>query len=229
MKETTFSTDKPPSTYQDGTSASHHRLVEWITTILPVLIIGIIGGSLFGLQWAGQRGITLGYPQPQVHIAALPTSTLIRTQNNNFSATASGRDLSYLWSFGDQSTDSGAIVNHIYQSNGTFTVTVTVTDPAGHQATQAETVTVVPPAPQASFTVSSGYDGYTYFDASSSSADSSTSIASYNWDFGDGSPTSITGYPQSSHYYTTGTYQVTLTVIDATGQASNAYTTTITI
>jgi PKD repeat protein len=211
---------------------SHSRPVRLATVVLPVLIVGIVAGSLAGLQWAGWRGITLGYPQPQVQIAAPSTATLISNQSYQFSATASGRDLSYSWDFGDQGTASGANVTHTYASNGPFTVEVFVTDPAGHQATQSTTVTVVPPKPQAFFTYSVDQFDTTYasFDASNSSADPSTSIASYNWDFGDGSAPDSTTFPQDSHFYSNpGTYQVTLTVIDATGQPSDPYTATVTI
>jgi PKD repeat protein len=104
-----------------------------------------------------------------------------------------------------------------------------VADPAGHRVTQSITTTVLPPLPQASFTYSVGYSGYVYLDASNSSADPSTSLTGYHWDFGDGSNETI-GYPQESHSYaSTGSYQITLIVYDATGQASSAAVATIVI
>ncbi len=227
MQETELYADKALSRER---SSSRQHSVQLITAILSVLIVGMVVGSLFGLQWAGQRGITLGYPLPHVQITAPATGTLTRNQSYQFSAKASGRELAYLWDFGDQSMGSGASVSHTYQSNNTFTVTVTVTDAAGHRATQSDTLTVVPPAPQALFTYSSGFDNYIYFDASSSVADASTYIEDYNWDFGDGSATDTTSYPQDTHYYSTaGTYQVTLTVTDATGQVSSPYTVMVTV
>jgi len=128
-----------------------------------------------------------------------------------------------------QSGDSGLTVSHAYQSNGTFTVTVTVVDPPGHSSSVTTQVTVLPPVPQASFTYAVGYYGYVGFDASNSSADPSTYIASYNWDFGDGY-TDQTGGPQDYHYYSYyGTYQVTLIVVDGTGQQSSPYQLEVTI
>src|SRR5947209_7015523 len=106
--------------------------IRLVTTLLPLLVLVIVAGSLFGLQWAGQRGIELRYPIPQVQINAPSTTSLTVNQNYQFSAAASGRDLTYVWDFGDQTTGYGANANHTYQSNGSFTVTVTVTDPAGH-------------------------------------------------------------------------------------------------
>ncbi len=227
MQETELYADK---TFHREHSSSRQRSVQLITAILPVLIVGIVVGSLAGLQWAGQRGITLGYPLPQVQITAPATGTLIRNQSYQFSAKASGRELSYFWDFGDQSTGSGASVSHAYQSSNTFIVTVTVTDAAGHQATQSDKMTVVPPAPQALFTYSAGFNNYIYFDASGSVADSSTYIENYNWNFGDGSATDTTSYSQDTHYYSNaGTYQATLIVTDATGQVSSPYTVAVTI
>lgn len=224
MQETDFYVDKSS---RNENSGSRSRPVQLVTAILPIVIIGIVVGSLFGLQWAGQRSIQLGYQQPHVRIGALSIATLLRNKDYQFSATGYGRELSYFWDFGDQSTDTGTNVHHIYQTNGTFIVTVTVTDPANHRATQSEKITVVPPAPQASFTYTYNY-GYVSFDASNSSADSSTSIVSYTWNFGDGSAPDILAYAQDSHFYSnTEPHQVTLTVTDATGQVSRPFTLTV--
>ncbi len=52
-----------------------------------------------------------------------------------FDATAStdndGSIVSYQWNFGDGSTGSGSIIQHTYQSAGTYTATLTVTDNGG--------------------------------------------------------------------------------------------------
>ncbi len=204
-----------------------HRLAYFI---LPTLVIALIGGSIYWLQWASQRGIALGYPTPVVHIMSTSSgSTLINT-STQFSAGASGRGVTCTWDFGDGTSGEGETVNHVYQSNGTFTVTVHVTDGINQTSSDTTTVHVVPPPPTASFTYSlSYYSYYVYFDASGSSADQSTSIASYSWNFGDGS-TDTTSYSQDNHQYAnSGTYQVSLTVTDATGQTSSPYTTNISI
>jgi PKD repeat protein len=90
----------------------------------------------------------------------------------------------------------------------------------------------MPPLPQASFTeqidTSFGYD--VSFDASSSSADPSASIQSYQWDFGDGTMYTSTYYSEAGHSYAKpGTYTVTLIVVDQLNQSSQPFTTTITI
>ncbi|MDQ2737495.1 MAG: PKD domain-containing protein, partial [Actinomycetota bacterium] len=54
------------------------------------------------------------------------------------------------------------------------------------------------------------------FDGSGSSASSGKTIASYSWDFGDGTPAG-TGVAPTHTYTATGTYQVVLTVADSAG------------
>ena len=47
------------------------------------------------------------------------------------------------WSFGDESTGTGAVVDHSYQASGTYTVVLTVNDTAGVSAKSSTRVTVV--------------------------------------------------------------------------------------
>jgi len=51
---------------------------------------------------------------------------------------------SYQWNFGDGSIASGIIVTHSYSSAGTYTVTLTVTDNDGLQASISKQVTISP-------------------------------------------------------------------------------------
>ncbi|MDS0260260.1 PKD domain-containing protein [Haloarcula sp. S1CR25-12] len=51
----------------------------------------------------------------------------------------------YEWDFGDGTRVSGEQANHSYDSAGTYTVTLTVTDPAGNEANDTRTVRVASP------------------------------------------------------------------------------------
>jgi PKD repeat protein len=54
--------------------------------------------------------------------------------------------LTYTWEFGDDSPPrSGSITTHEYSDWGTYTVTLTATDPGGLSATQTTTATIAPP------------------------------------------------------------------------------------
>jgi hypothetical protein len=63
---------------------------------------------------------------------------LVGATRVSFTASTSDPDgdaLTYNWNFGDGSTGSGASVEHVYNSAGTFNATVTVTDGKGGTAT----------------------------------------------------------------------------------------------
>lgn len=212
-----------------GTSGIHQpgkTAQRWAYTSFIVLIIALMAAGLFWVQWAAHRGLTLGYPHPSVQIAQLPSTSLQLNTPVQFSAQATGRDLNYSWDFGDQTgTVTGANPGHTYQQNGNFVVTVTVTDAIGQSSTASTSVQVYPPKPTATFTYSDYGGGYIVFDASNSHADPSTSIAQYNWDFGDGNTDNTSSYQESHTFTVEGTtYQVTLSVTDGTGQTSDSYT-----
>jgi PKD repeat protein len=59
-----------------------------------------------------------------------------------------GDALTYSWSFGDGGSGSGPSVTHVYAGQGTFTVALTVTDPAGLSDTKTSQVTVTNVTPR---------------------------------------------------------------------------------
>ncbi|HCP32156.1 TPA: hypothetical protein DIT45_02780 [Candidatus Acetothermia bacterium] len=128
-----------------------------------------------------------------------------------------GTIVSYNWSFGDGASGTGTIVQHPYNSTGTYTVRLTVTDDDGatNTATQQVTITQAPnQAPVASFTYTppSPLVGSPVRFDGSTSHDPDGTIVSYNWSFGDGA--SGTGTIVQHPYASTGTYTVRLTVTD---------------
>lgn len=227
----TYSNTVPNAPYQPQAAQQHlpgqvlNRLTYFVVTIV---IVVLVGGSLFWLQWAAQRGITLGYPTPHVVLSSSGTSAQIMNALQ-FTANSTGRDVTYSWNFGDQVYASGASVTHSYQSSGSYTVTVTATDSIGQTSTASQTITIIAPPPQASFTYYNNGNASITFDASASTADPSTSIQSYNWSFGDGG-TQVTSYSQYTYTYSNyGQYTVTLVVTDANGQNSQPFTETISV
>lgn len=229
MQEATFPAGLPT---EQSPASSRHTWRSIMAFALPLLIVALIGGELYWLQWSAQRGLTLGYPLPQVSVTNA-TTRLQLNRPTSFTATATGRDLVYSWDFGDQSSAASVnnVITHTYSNNGSYTVNVTVSDPLGHQASTSFSVQVFPPPPVASFTASpyTFFTQYVTFDASASIADASTSITSYNWDFGDGTTDSST-YSQYYHQYAnSGTYTITLIVVDGTGQQSQPATVTISV
>jgi large repetitive protein len=143
-----------------------------------------------------------------------------------------GTIATYSWDFGDLSTASGAKPSHTYTSSGTYTVRLTVTDDKGGSASASTTATVANrlPTANAGGPYSGGVGQAVAFDGSASS-DPDGTIASYAWNFGDGSTATGATLVRPNHTYANaGTYTVTLSVIDNNGaQSSTSATTTATI
>ena len=126
----------------------------------------------------------------------------------------------YTWNFGDGTPAvTGASQTHVFASAGSYTVTLTVSDTNGQadSATDTMFVTATNQTPTASF-IWAALDGSNptnmSFDASASS-DVDGQIASYAWDFGDG--TTASGIGPVHSYAASGTYPVTVTVTDDRG------------
>lgn len=82
--------------------------------------------------------------QDPTAVLSAPTSAFAG-DTLTFSAAGSSDDreiVRYAWDFGDQSTDTGKRVTHTYETGGTFTVTLQVTDAAGNTAEKTATVKV---------------------------------------------------------------------------------------
>ncbi len=134
------------------------------------------------------------------------------------STDSDGTITSYSWNFGDGTTSTSANPSHAYSTAGTYTAVLTVTDNGGLTDTDNATVTIsatnVAPVAEANGPYS-GNTGVAISFSSSGSTDSDGSIASYSWNFGDGT-TSTSANPTHA-YSTAGTYTAVLTVTDNGG------------
>jgi hypothetical protein len=148
-----------------------------------------------------------------------------------FDGTASydpdGNIVSYGWDFGDASFGSGSIVTHTYNSAGTFTIRLTVTDNEGKTGSTTRTVQVAklndPPTADFTFSPATGlYPIWIEFNASAS-RDPDGRIVQWSWDFGDGFTGS--GLVIGHHYSRWGTFGVRLTVRDDRGATANRFKT----
>jgi PKD repeat protein len=129
-----------------------------------------------------------------------------------------GSIASYTWNFGDGSLSAGAAAVHRFTAPGFYSVTLTVTDDRGQEATQTRTVIV--DQPFASFTASPSpaIPGAPVTFNATGSKDPVASIAGYTWSFGDGAGAS--GAAPSHTYAAPGSYLVTLIVNNSLGQSA---------
>ena len=214
---------------QPGATATHTYTAAGTYTVTVTVT------DTAGLSSTATDTVTVTDDPPAAAVSVTPDSGLVDLAVTADASGSSDGDstpiANYRFDFGDGSPvvgpQAGATANHTYTAAGTYTVTVTVTDTAGLSSTATDTVTVTDNPPSASLTVtpSAGLAPLPVTaDASGSSDGDSTPIASYTFDFGDGSP--VVG-PQpgatANHTYTAGgAYTVTVTVRDTAGLETNA-------
>jgi len=139
----------------------------------------------------------------------------------SFTDLSSGTVDAWLWDFGNGDTSLLQSPVYTYNSPGTYTVSLTVSNSAGsNQATKTDYITVSADAPEADF---SGTPTVGEAPLLVSFTDLSTgSIDSWNWHFGD-SDSSVLQNP-THEYVTPGSYTVSLTVSGAGGSTTEVKT-----
>ncbi|MBS3778566.1 MAG: PKD domain-containing protein [Candidatus Thermoplasmatota archaeon] len=134
---------------------------------------------------------------------------------------------SWFWDFGDNNSSSQMNPTHQFQSSGTYTVTLTVTDNVGVNNTTTKTIKIlnVPPSASFSFTPKKPTDTQ-QVSFKDSSTDIDGVIQNWTWDFGD----NTTSYEQNpSHLFAEDkTYIVQLIVEDNHGD-NDSYSQSITV
>ena len=139
---------------------------------------------------------------------------------------SAGTIASYAWSFGDGTTGSGQGTSHAYSLERSYLATLTVTNDKGVSASTSQSITVgAGSLPTPAFTFSPAAPSPSqdiFFDASTSKPGSGHYLTRFVWNWGDGSAFGDSSSPSASHRYTAaGSYQVTLTVSDESGQSAS--------
>ncbi|PSR04883.1 MAG: hypothetical protein BRD50_02570 [Bacteroidetes bacterium SW_11_45_7] len=143
-------------------------------------------------------------PEPQAGFTATGECLGDTTKFTN-NTTFKGDTLSYIWAFGDGDSSTMENPDHLYDTSGTFSVTLRAVSDSGCVDEVTKSVTV-DTKPDAAFSVDNVCDG-TPADFQNNTT-VTTGVLSYVWDFGDGSTSSN---PDPTHLYQdTGTYTVTL-------------------
>ncbi len=136
----------------------------------------------------------------------------------------------YLWDFGDNLGGSGEIVNHVYEDEGQYTITLTVIDGEGRIGVAKTEITILHrnEQPLASLAATYGGQGQTikvnslaFFDGGASS-DPDGDVLTFSWNFGDGNTGE--GIRPNHFYDTIGNFTVTLVVTDTGNLTSTSET-----
>jgi PKD repeat protein len=140
-------------------------------------------------------------------------TTLDTIQFTDQSTDLDGNIVSWSWDFGDGNFSTQQNPIHRYDDDGTYTVSLTVTDDERAPNTTTKQVVVANIAPTAAFSFSpvnpTTWDSVQFTDQST---DPDDPIQLWHWDFGDGN-TSTQQNP-AHRYDNPGTYTVSLTVTD---------------
>jgi PKD repeat protein len=150
-----------------------------------------------------------------IAVNTTPTAGFTKTVNGlsvNFTNTSSNAT-SYSWNFGDGNTSTATNPSHTYAADGTYTVTLSATNPCGTVTSTQTVVIVTPPTAGFSANNTSGCAPLTVNFSNQSSANAT----SFNWSFPGGSPSSSTAPNPTVTYNAPGTYNVTLIVSNAAG------------
>jgi PKD repeat protein len=137
---------------------------------------------------------------------------------------------SYLWEFDDGTKSEEPNPEKIFNDEGVYSLSLTITDNEGHEGTDSSTVEIVIPENVPPISECNGpYSGYVnrvIVFSSQGSIDPDGDMLEFNWDFGDGG-NSAEANPRYS-YSSPGIYEILLTVTD-TDLYTNTDTTICTV
>jgi PKD repeat protein len=152
-------------------------------------------------------------PPDQPPLASFTSSCTGRTCTFTDASTDDGTVAAWAWDFGDnQGASTLRHPTYSYAADGTYSVTLNVTDNTGTSSSVTRSVTVSNTPPTAAFTSSCSALSCSFADASS---DTDGTVATWSWEFGDGDSSTLQN--PSHNFGAAGDYQVTLTVTDDAG------------
>ena len=156
-------------------------------------------------------------------------TVICRNTSTTFNAIGNtpGTISNYSWDFGDGQTGSGASIAHTYVNAGLYTVTLIITDISGCKDTLTKVEHIRVNGPIAAFTIPNGgsclNSSVNFID--NSTDDGINPIATWIWNYGDGTADTLSAPPFTHFYSVSGSYNVTLKTIDALGCADSTVNT----
>lgn len=213
-----------PSEFYDSSLVPEGKLKKWTWNFgdgnssddrNPVHLYASPGTYLTNLTVMTDSGCTYStsknikiYPLPNAKFTAknVCDNDSVFFQNKS---TISAGQMTYKWFFGDETSSVKKSPAHMYDTPGTYKVTLIVISEAQGKDTTSQNITVYPnPVPD--FKAPDVCDGHTT-EFINNSFIAFGNISSYTWDFGDGT-NSIQESP-TRQYLNPGEYQVSLTAV----------------
>jgi len=214
----TNGTVTPPIVNTDGSGVAKSVAIATGSVTLTATT-GIVSASATVIGGATPLSVVLSIPSVTVGTAS--------TLNANVSGQAIGGPFSYVWTYGDGVSETGASasVTHTYAGAGTYQASVKVSDGAGRSATAGASAQVNAPAapptptptPAATLSVTITCTPQNHGSATPCNVNASygstqlqaTAITNVDWDWGDGTPIATNGGVVATHnYVNAGTYVV---------------------
>ncbi len=203
-----------------NTTATIANLVDGSTYYFAIKAYDSAGNES---GFSNEASRTIAFAVPSASFSANITSG-VAPLTVTFANSSTGNVTGWLWNFGDGTTSADKTPSKAYSNAGTYTVSLTATGPGGsNTATKTGYISVNKPtttAPSATFnaTPTSGAAPLLV-----TLTDTSTgTIASRLWDLGDG--TTSTAQSIAKTYSAAGTYNVRLTVTNASGSTTTTKT-----
>ncbi len=220
-------------------ACSSDALTQQETTFLrlmPAAVSYAVHGT--SLQILTIDGGTMNYSSIPPQAPAGPTAVIVSedlaetgqtiTFNGSQSTAGATAIVRYDWDMGDGALLSGASVQYAYNTAGSYTVKLTVTDQAGQTNSTTKSVQISPVVEVTPPTAviegpAMAFVGDSVIFSAANSQQGTAAIASYQWQSGDGNNSGAGSDSGFTTIYTQpGTYYPTVTVADAGGLSDSA-------
>ncbi|GAB4406115.1 MAG: hypothetical protein OHK0039_07600 [Bacteroidia bacterium] len=200
-------------TFGDGNTATGQVIAPHIYTTAGTYQASLVVTDTRGCTGAITRAVQV-HPLPTVNFSADRYGCAPIVIDFTDSTLGSSPAIAWLWNFGDGQTSTLQHPTHSYASDGTYTVSLAVTDARGCVGTHTKPGYIRLEHPVANFTSNAGITCPPQT-VQFTNASTSSHALTYFWDFGDGF-TSTQRNPAHT-YYTSDTFTVTLIVTDIYG------------
>lgn len=217
---TVFTNTSTPATgtyywsFDDGTTSTTKNPVKTfaITNSFNVKMVADFGACKDSVT----KNITIN-PSPNADFTNNPTGGCLPPLSINF-VPATSTNAAYLWNFGDGNTSIQVSPTNIFQNLGAFNVSLITTNAFGCKDTVVKNNAVIIAPPDIKvFTEGAPFSGCAPYTSNFKVyVESQDSIATYEWDFGDGTPI-VTGSNPSHTYNAVGLYTIQVVVTTING------------